>query len=154
ASLFNVTGCGFINGGLHHHAVGSANGKVHSDLSYGWFVDYTSANGIRVSRHDLCRYTDGIALTSGVKPFELVRAVSMLFYLANPPWQPGDGGETGLYSSPTDDVNAPTATVPPINNSMLIFECTPYSLHSFLSNKRSVRNCVIMWIHRPIAEAI
>jgi hypothetical protein len=42
--------------------------------------------------------------------------------------------------------------VPPINNSMLLFECTPYSYHSFISNRRSVRNCLVMWLHRPKEE--
>ena len=28
---------------------------------------------------------------------ETIRAVSVLFYLANPEWEPGDGGETALF---------------------------------------------------------
>jgi hypothetical protein len=154
ASLFNVNACGFINAGLHHHLVGSGNGRVHTDLSIGWFVDYPSRSGIRVSRHDLCHYTDGAALAPGVRPFESVRAVSMLFYLANPPWSPGDGGETGLYQSSQDPVDSPAFRMPPINNSILLFECTPHSYHSFLRNNKSVRNSIIMWIHSSKDQAI
>jgi hypothetical protein len=154
ASLFHVNGCGLVNAGLHHHVIGSGNGLVHNDLSVGWFMDYPSRSGIRLSRHDLCRYTDGAVFTPGAKPLEVVRAVSMLFYLANSPWAPGDGGETGLYLSSHDRVDYPSARVPPINNSILLFECTPHSYHSFLRNNKSVRNSVIMWIHRSMDDAL
>jgi hypothetical protein len=153
-SLFGVRGAGYINCGLHHHPIGSANGLVHNDLAYGWFADYASHNGIRLSRNELCRYTDGTPLCANVQPVEMVRAVSMLFYLANPPWKPGEGGETGLYTSSADAVERPAATVPPINNSILIFECTPRSFHAFLSNRSSVRNSAIMWVHRTREDAV
>src|SRR5215471_15910839 len=154
ASLFQIRASGFVNAGLHHHSIGSGSGLVHNDLSFGWFVDYPSANGIRLSRHDLCRYTDGTPIAPDVVPKEAVRAVSMLFYLANPPWTPGDGGETGLYRTVQDPVDSPAATVPPINNSILLFECTPSSYHSFVGKNKSVRNSVIMWIHRSKADAV
>lgn len=153
ASLFQVKASGFVNAGLHHHEVDSRSGLVHNDLSIGWFVEYPSANGIRIPRHDLCRYTDGTALAPAVLPTAMVRAVSMLFYLANPTWSPGDGGETGLYRCAEDNVERPVEKVPPINNSILVFECTPLSYHSFLCNRKSVRNSVIMWIHRSKNDA-
>jgi 2OG-Fe(II) oxygenase superfamily len=75
-------------------------------------------------------------------------------YLCNPDWIEGDGGETGLYGSREDPVDRPIAVVPPINNSLLMFECTPYSYHSFLSNGRSPRNSVIVWLHREKVEVL
>ena len=48
-----------------------------------------------------------------------------LYYLANPRWEPGDGGSTGLFTSADDSIEAPSAEMPPINNSLLLFECTP-----------------------------
>ncbi len=153
-SLFRVNATGFINAGLHHHAIGSNSGLVHNDLSIGWFVDYEALGGIRVPRHDLCRYTDGTPLVPDVSRIEMVRSVTMMFYLANPVWEPGHGGETGLYRCSNDDVHSPAATVPPINNSILMFECTPVSYHSFLRNNQSTRNSVIMWLHQPKSEAV
>ena len=153
-AVTGVTATGDINCGLHHHRPGSANGRVHNDLNPGWFADYPSPDGIRTTRHDLCSYTSGEAHRPGVIPRETMRAVAMLLYLNNPPWSPGDGGETGLYAAASDPVDRPAAVVPPINNSMLIFECTPHSYHTFLGNRAGERNCVIMWLHRCKDEAV
>jgi Rps23 Pro-64 3,4-dihydroxylase Tpa1-like proline 4-hydroxylase len=76
----------------------------------------------------------------------------MIFYLANPPWKPGVGGETGLYTSMTDPVDAAASAVPPVNNTMLIFENTPESFHSFISNTKQTRNSLILWLHRTVEE--
>jgi hypothetical protein len=35
-----------------------------------------------------------------------------------------------------------------MNNTMLLFECSPYSLHSFISNQRNPRSNIAMWLHR------
>jgi Rps23 Pro-64 3,4-dihydroxylase Tpa1-like proline 4-hydroxylase len=78
----------------------------------------------------------------------------MLFYLGNPPWKPGDGGETGLYASGTDPVHAPAVAVPPRNNSLLAFACTPFSYHSFLSNRRTVRRTVSVVLHQRRADVV
>ena len=78
--------------------------------------------------------------------------MAMLFYLCNEGWQEGDGGETGLFES----VNSiePCITVAPRNNSILFFECTPRSYHSFLANPGLERNSIIMWVHRTMQDAI
>ena len=64
-----------------------------------------------------------------------------------------DGGMTGLYSSPRQPVNRPDAAVPPVNNTMLLFECGARSWHSFISN-RQPRRSVILWLHRTREDAI
>ena len=127
---------------------------MHNDLNPGWFVDYESGDGINVVRHEICSYTHGDIFVEGVAPKETVRAVVMLFYLNNPSWHPGDGGGTGLYHYQDDPVGKPAFIVPPINNSLLIFECTPYSYHSFVKNWHHPRNCVILWLHRSKDDAI
>jgi Rps23 Pro-64 3,4-dihydroxylase Tpa1-like proline 4-hydroxylase len=76
----------------------------------------------------------------------------MLFYLSNPPWRRGGGGSTGLYRSGDDDIRRPVASVPPLNNSMLLFECTPQSFHGFISNVRTPRNSIVMWLHQTKAQ--
>jgi hypothetical protein len=153
SSLTGVAVTGDVNGGFHHHAVGSKSGHLHNDFNPGWFVDRPASDGVNLARQDLCSYLHGTALAPSVVPRCVVRAVATLFYLANPGWKPGDGGETALYRSPVDGVSHPATAVAPLNNSILVFECTPYSYHAFLSNLRHERNSLIMWLHRPL-EAV
>ena len=143
-----------VSGALHHHKQGSDHGRLHNDLNPGWFVDNPRRDGVNLNDPKLCNYNDGAVYSPGVTVRECVRGVAMLFYLANPPWQPGDGGETALYAKYGTPVEQPDATVPPLNNSALVFECTPTSYHSFLHNSRSPRNSAIMWLHRSKAEAV
>jgi hypothetical protein len=67
---------------------------------------------------------------SGISVHETIRAIAVLYYLHNPRWHPGDGGETGIYSYHRQPVLGPTKAVPPINNSLLLFECRS---NSFIS---------------------
>jgi hypothetical protein len=84
---------------------------------------------------------------------QVVRAVAMIFYVANGSWTEGDGGETGLFQSARQSLREPTARIPPEDNSILLFECTPTSYHTFLQNTRRERNSVIMWLHRTKNDA-
>jgi 2OG-Fe(II) oxygenase superfamily len=149
AELVGVDATGHVSGGLHHHHVGSASGTVHNDLNPGWFVDIETPEGLVIASPDLCSYGTGHTERDDVRPRELMRAVAVLFYVANPPWSPGAGGATGLYRHRDDDVGRPAAIVPPRSNSLLAFECTPHSFHSFLCNHRHARNSLVMWLHRP-----
>jgi hypothetical protein len=153
-SLFGIPGTKEIEIALHHHRPGGKTGWLHNDLNPAWFVHDPRPDGITLGNPDLCSYHYGTPLKPGVQPVERIRAVAVLFYLANPPWQQGDGGETGIYRLRTDRPEAPAAAVPPINNTMLAFECTPYSLHTFIGNWRSPRNAVVMWVHRPKEEVL
>jgi len=153
ARLFAVEANGCIHGGLHHHAVGSLNGWIHNDLNPVWFADSEDAEGIVIPRQALCTYCEG-AGPAEVRRREAVRAVAVIYYLSNPEWQPGDGGETGLYRSLRDAIDQPVATVPPLNNSLVAFECTPGSYHTFRSNVRHPRNSVVMWLHVEKAAAV
>jgi hypothetical protein len=143
-----------VNGALHHHARGSQNGFVHKDYSACWFIDRPRADGVNLSDNALCDYRTGKTTVAGAVARERVRAVAMIYYLNNAPWVEGDGGETGLYLNANDDVEQPAATIPPVNNSMLVFECSPHSCHSFISSRRNARNSVVMWLHRTKESAI
>jgi hypothetical protein len=153
ANVVGVTASGHVSCGLHRHVVGSSNGFPHNDLNPGWFLDYPSDDGICLADSRLCRYTTGelLAETTYVRR-KLVRAVAAIFYLDNAPWNAGDGGTTGLYRNASDPVDQPRAVVPPVNNSLLVFECTPFSFHGFISNRRHERNSVVLWLHRSKAE--
>jgi hypothetical protein len=153
ARLTTTRATGDVDAGLHHHRVGRPAGHIHNDLNPGYFVGTAGPARVNLSRPGVCNYYQGTCTRPELTPRATVRAVAMLFYLANPPWQPGDGGETGLYTTNFDTVGQPAAAVPPINNSMLVFACTPYSFHGFLGNPHHERNSVILWLHRSRQEA-
>ncbi len=146
ASASGVDATGDINVVLHSHLPGGKSGHIHNDLNPGFFVDNPLPDGINIANWRICDYETGRGAMVPVR--ECIRAVAVLFYINNGRWQPGDGGETGLYSDLHADVEHPTVKVAPLDNSLLLFECTPYSFHSFISNRKP-RHSVIMWLHRP-----
>jgi hypothetical protein len=152
ARLTDVRATGDVSASLHHHAPGGASGWPHNDLNPGWFTQQPAVeNELRLAGDDGIGYHKGDR-PDGVGARETMRAVSVLFYLANPPWQADDGGETGLYTR-QGSAN-PAIAVPPVNNSLVIFECTPFSWHGFITNRRTGRNCVVMWLHREKSEVL
>ncbi len=142
-----------VNGALHHHPMPTSNGSVHRDYNIGWFSDQPRGDGINPMDLSRCSYTRGTGADPDIARHATVRAVTMIFYLANPPWNVGDGGETGLYRAPDDPVEKPATRVAPHDNSLLVFENTPWSYHSFLRNTRHQRNSVILWLHRDLRAA-
>lgn len=144
-----------VNGALHHHQVGSLNGSVHNDVGIGYFSDQPRADGVNPMDLSRCDYTSGRMLREEerrTEPRRTVRAVTMLLYLCND--EDMRGGETGLYVHRDDPVSQPAAMVAPRNNTMLIFETTPHSWHSFIHNPSQPRNSVILWLHRSYEEAV
>jgi 2OG-Fe(II) oxygenase superfamily len=152
--LFGVEGTGQMSGGLHHHQPGSRSGDVHNDLNPGWFVEEAGPGEVVVADREVCDYSTGRTRRPGPAAVEAVRGVAMIFYLANPAWAPGDGGETGLYRHAGDDVHRPAATVPPRDNSLVAFECTPFSFHAFLENRRRPRSSLVAWAHRRRSDVV
>jgi hypothetical protein len=155
AGLFRLEATGHVNCGLHHHLVGSASGFPHNDLNPGWFPGEADADRIQLAEPAFCDYQSGMLRSpSGHAAVETVRALAVIFYLDNPPWSPGDGGVTGLYRNASDSVSQPALVVPPISNSLLAFECTPFSFHGFISNRRHPRNSIVLWLHRPKQDVV
>jgi hypothetical protein len=152
ARAIPVAATGDVNIALHHHDVGSLNGTVHNDLNPGWFVDEGRADGITMADPSRCGYWHGAGAVGPA--YERVRAVAVLIYVGNDPWFPGDGGETGLYSAGNQPVDEPSLALPPLNNTLLAFECTPQSFHSFRTNRRTGRTSLIQWLHRSREEAV
>jgi hypothetical protein len=152
ADLFDVPMTPYVFAGAHHHTPRSASGNVHNDLNPGWFP---RANGtaIQVPNNDVCNFRTGVGRLDDAAKIQVVRGVAMILFLLNDGWRPGDGGETGLYAS-RGSAARPAVRIPPRNNSLLAFECTPRSYHTFLSNCRLPRTSVIMWIHQPLETAI
>ena len=154
AQVADIPATGDVVGGFHHHLKGSRSGSIHNDLNPGWFVNSSSPGAVNLSRHDLCEYSTGHVYRAEVAVHESVRALAVLFFLHNPVWREGDGGQTGLYVNSAQSVIEPSKAVAPINNSIFMFECTPHSYHSFISNRNHFRNSMIMWLHRPKGDAI
>ena len=150
SDLTGVRTTGHLDGGLHHHRVGSANGWIHNDLCVGWFPGPCAGTDIVLSDHVGCNYSTGLCRDPHTQPICVVRSVALIFYIANSSWAPGYGGETGLYATPFDNIEDSSAIVPPINNSLVIFECSPHSYHSFRSNLQIERNCIVLWAHSTV----
>jgi hypothetical protein len=153
ARLFGIEPNGYMGGGLHHHAPASKSGWVHSDFNPAWFAAGDGSEEIVVPRAHLCNYCTGPVPGANVPVREMMRGVAIIYYLNNPEWQPGDGGETGLYRAVTDNVARPVVAVPPVNNSLVAFECSPRSFHSSITN-RGPRNSIIVWVHQERAAAV
>jgi 2OG-Fe(II) oxygenase superfamily len=153
AGIFGIQATGDVIATLHHHAPGSLSGTPHNDLNPGWFPAEPPIVGGAVRVHDPgdCNYRTGSS-PSGLATVEHVRAVSLIYYLATP--TDVRGGETGFYRSPYQAVASPDVRVAPRNNSLVAFECTPYSFHSFMTNHGQPRNCIAMWLHRSKDEVL
>lgn len=150
-SLFSIGITPYVFAGVHHHKVGSANGFVHNDFNPVWFP-LASAENLQVPNQELCSYKTGAGPIPESEKAQVVRGAVMIFFLLNDGWRRGDGGDVGLYKSALQA--SPALECPPENNSMVAFECTPRSFHAFRTNKRLPRTSIIMWVHRPLEEAV
>lgn len=144
-----------ISGALHSSPAKSRTGWIHHDFCSGWFDESLPAGGeLFFPRHDRCEYFSGTPKVAGAKPQEYVRAATMIFYLCNDGWKEGDGGETGLYGASRATPHTVSASVPPVNNSLFVFECSPHSYHRFLTNPGRARNSIILWLHCSVEDAV
>ena len=149
ARLFSLPLTSRIDGALHHVPRGSRPGWLHTDLCSGWFVrTSTLETGQEPVFPDRsrCDYFRGVPHTPDVQPEEYIRAVSMIYYLNNDGWTEGEGGETGLYSTARSNIG-PRKAIPPKNNTLILFECTPHSFHRLLANPGRHRNSIVVWFH-------
>ena len=67
---------------------------------------------------------------------------------------PATGGETGLYAAKVDREHTTIELVPPADNTLLLFECSPHSYHRFIANPGRRRNCIIIWLHASVDAAL
>jgi hypothetical protein len=155
AGLFSLPFIGRVDGGLHSSPPNSRTGWVHTDLCSAWFDEANvSGRPIAFADHSTCDYFFGHKKRAEALPNEYVRAVTAIYYLCNDGWQKGDGGETALYSVAAPSPSSEVVLVPPENNSLLVFECTPHSYHRFVANPGRRRNSVILWLHTTVDEAL
>lgn len=153
SSLFGIGATPYVFAGSHYHGVGSANGFIHNDFNPVWFPGSTDG-GIQIPNDHVCSYTRGSGPLAGNDKVQVVRGAVVLFFLLNDGWQPGDGGDLGMFASSGASIVEPAFECPPLNNSLVAFECTPHSFHAFLTNRRLPRTSIIMWVHRTMEEAL
>ncbi len=149
---FDISPTPYVYAGAHHHSAGSKSGFIHTDFGAAWYA-HGSNGSIQLPNHQLCNYQTGKGDLSDAQKVQVVRGVVLLFYLLNDGWEPGDGGETGLYAREDLPVSEPSAFVPPVNNSLVAFECSPASFHTFISNRKRPRTSITVTVHRTLEDA-
>jgi nucleoside-diphosphate-sugar epimerase len=130
-------------GSLHHHKLNSPTGWIHSDFHYCNFIWNPNSEQLNPWTAGCCVYQKGYDTRPDI--LKCYRSVAIIFYVANQPWSPGDGGETCFFK--TNDWRDLCISVPPINNTAVAFEVSPHSYHTFVTNKVNPRNSVAFWFH-------
>jgi hypothetical protein len=153
SSLYDLPYTNDINVAMHNHEIGSRDGWIHNDFNPGWFAQ-KDGDDINLANYALCNYKTGKLQQPGIRAKETIRSLAMIYYLNNTWHTEADGGGTGLYTSKQDPLDQPQAVIQPVNNSIFIFPCTPYSFHAFRSNKTYPRNSIVMWLHSPMEYAV
>lgn len=143
-----------IEGALHANPQGSRTGWIHTDCCSAWFDESGSTPGaLMLPPRRRCHYFTGQRIAPDARPVEYIRAATLIFYLCNDGWTPGDGGETAIYSAAQEDAGTLVRHIAPVNNSLFLFECSPHSYHRFVTNPGRARNSIILWLHATVADA-
>jgi len=131
--------------GMHRHNPPSKAGWPHTDFAVVSFPDEpANYRGMRIYYDGCgCNYSDD-SRDRQPQTLKTARALACLYYTANPEWQPGMAGETGLYA---DLGHRLVSSIPPRNNSLLVFEVSPISYHAYLGSDVAQRNSYIWWYH-------
>lgn len=154
SGVLGVETAPYVSASVHHHAIASKSGSPHNDLNPVYFAVVDPVDGIVTMDVGRVNAKSGEVRVPGTGVTRKVRAISLIYYIANDVWHPGDGGETGLYEHSGLPAWQPTVAVPPRNNSLVAFECTPNSYHCFISNRVAERNSITMWFHRSDESAV
>jgi hypothetical protein len=144
-----------VDGALHSTPAGGRTGWIHSDLCSAWFDESGAEDStLLFPNRRRCEYFTGKVKSALAKPVEYVRAATAIYYLCNDGWRDGEGGETALYSSSIAGPHTSEVLVPPANNSLLVFQCSPHSYHRFIRNPGRRRNSIILWLHITVDQAL
>jgi hypothetical protein len=139
-----------VDGALHSHPPGSRSGWIHNDYNPGWFGRLAEQNEVYLNDGE-CNYRTG-KMRADAEGVCRMRYITLIFYLGNPQWRAGMGGETGIYLSQNRPVDSADIFVPPKDNTLLLFECTPHSWHTFRTTSFQ-RNSITLWLHRDSEDA-
>ena len=131
--------------GMHRHEPPSKAGWAHTDYAVVSFTkEAVNVFGQRMFYDGCgCNYSDD-SRDRQPDTIKTTRAIACLYYTANEDWQPGMGGETGVYMP---DGKMLAAAIPPKNNSLFVFEISPISYHAYLGSAAMRRSSIIWWYH-------
>jgi hypothetical protein len=131
--------------GMHRHNAPSRPGWPHTDFAVVSFPnELPNYQGMRIYQEACgCNYSDD-SRHRQPDSIKTSRALACLYYTANVEWNSGMGGETGIF---TDLGKRLVASIPPRNNSLLVFETSPLSYHAYLGSPAMQRNSYIWWYH-------
>ena len=154
ADLVGIKAVPALDAGLHHVPQGSRSGWIHSDCCSAWFNGPVPQKQRRIVFPDrrMCDYFSGEPKHPEARPAEYVRAATMIFYLRNEGWEAGMGGETGLYAGSKASYGG-EVLVPPVDNTLVLFECSPHSYHRLIANPGKPRNSIVLWLHSTVEES-
>jgi hypothetical protein len=129
---------------LHYHKAPSNNGYVHADLSLCSVINDPNRK-IKVTGD--CNYADD---SQDLQPHvqKTMRTIAALYYFNNDVdnWKESDGGGTGIYEN--YELTSLIKQVPPINNSLFMFEIGAKSFHAFIGANFD-RSAMVQWFHSP-----
>ncbi|MDZ4852087.1 MAG: 2OG-Fe(II) oxygenase family protein [Pirellulaceae bacterium] len=145
AGIFNIELDENLMIGMHRHEPPSKAGWAHTDYAIVSFPNIPpNVFGQRMYFDGCgCNYSDD-SRDRQPNTIKTTRAIACLYYIANEEWQPGMGGETGVYRP---DGKTLSTTIPPKNNSLFVFEISPISYHAYLGSATMRRSSIIWWYH-------
>lgn len=148
-SILNVQTVPALMLGSHRHNPPSRDGWIHTDCAIVSFPpDGPRVNGFNVFQPNTgCNYSDD-SRDRQPTSLKLARSVACLYYFGNRDWQQGDGGETALFAI---DRMSPVKKVAPIHNTLLAFEISPVSFHSYQACPNHTRDSFIWWYHSNVS---
>jgi hypothetical protein len=157
-SLYGILDLPFlprIDAEMHSHPKGSPSGFIHTDYSETWFDESFAPLKpmIRFPSRFRCDSVTGEVKVRSAIPAKYVRAATLIFYLCNDGWREGDGGETALYEDEWETPDISARLIPPANNSLLLFRCSPHSYHRFVTNPGCVRNSIVLRLYSTSSNA-
>jgi len=145
---------GLLDAAIHSHPLNSRSGWIHTDYCSAWFNDPSfNQHCFCFADRSKCDYFSGKKLKDDAMPVEYARVGTLIYFLGNDKWQTGYGGETVLFNSSVKTSNTRTKFIAPENNTLLFFECSPHSYHSFITNVVQPRNSIIFWLHCTVEDA-
>ncbi len=149
SKLFGVPLTKNVSITFHSQVFGSKPFSAHNDYCYvGMPKSKPGDDNVKQLFYDAPYFISGPQEAKDLNLDLQMRSVIGIFYLDNPDYVEGNGGETGLYESYEGYLqNNPVKLIPPISNSMLIFETTPDSFHTYVPNKAKYRNTLLFWLH-------
>lgn len=142
SSIFGIRVNNKLSIAAHFHPVGDKSGWVHNDHSINSFLkSKQNPNGLTIGGN---QYFESDRIDSNLLG---LRTIAFIYYINNEKYRYGDGGETGLFR--TDSEDSLFKKVEPLDNRMLIFETSSNSYHAFLENTKE-RFCIVGFLFSDI----